>query len=149
MNPINLSLQRKTNNATTCEGILKIDINFFANTIEPKSEKLTNEMTENYILTHKKVNKTAIPTGIYKLIKKYSPTFHEDRFYLENVKGFCFIMIHEGTDFRDTKGCILIGIKNKLNTLTMSKSTLQKFHDKMAEYMSKGHEIYLHITEEF
>lgn len=149
MEPIILSLKRKTNNATTCEGILKVDINFFTNTIEPRSKKLNSEMTESYILKNKDVNKTAIPTGIYKIIKKYSPTFHEDRYYLEDVKGFCFIMLHEGSDYRDTKGCILLGIKNKLNTLTMSKATVLKFNDKMAEYMTKGHEVFLQITEEF
>lgn len=149
MDPIILSLQRKTNNANTCEGILKIDINFFANTIEPSSLKFTSEMTEKYILSNKIGNKTAIPKGVYKLIKKYSPTFKEDRYYLEDVKGFCFIMLHEGSDYRDTKGCILLGIKNKSNNLTMSKATLLKFHDKMTEYMTKGHEIFIQITEEF
>lgn len=149
METIEFKLIRKQNFGKKCIGeILHEDIKL-CDTLEPTSRKLTSEMTENYIHAHKKINETAIPTGRYKLKKMHSVLFKKDKIYLEDVKGFIFIMIHEGNTEKDTKGCICVGNKSKSNTLLNSFVTEAKIYDIMSDYMTKGHECYLTISEEF
>ena len=149
METIEFKLIRKQNFEKKCIGSLLLDNISLCDTLEPTSRKLNCEMTENYINAHKRINETAVPTGRYKLKKMYSILFKKDKIYLEDVKGFIFIMFHEGNTEKDTKGCICVGNKTRTNTLLNSFVTEAKIYDIMTDYMTKGHECFLTISEEF
>lgn len=149
MDPEEFKLIRKQNFEKKCIGEMLHENIKLCDTLEPTSRKLNSEMTENFIHAHKRINETAIPTGRYKLKKMHSVLFKKDKIYLEDVKGFIFIMIHEGNTEKDTKGCICVGNKTKSNTLLNSFITEAKIYDIMTEYMTKGHECYLTISEVF
>lgn len=149
MKTIELCLIRKQNFEKKCIGEILEDNIKICDTLEPNSRKLTDEMTENYILANKFVNKTAIPTGKYYLKIEHSILFNKKKIYLQDVKGFKFIMIHEGNNETHTKGCILVGVKTIKNMLLHSVTTYEKLHDKVSDYMTKGHEVILNITELF
>ena len=106
-------------------------------------------MSENYIFANKFVNKTAIPTGKYCLKIEHSILFNKKKIYLQDVKGFKYIMIHEGNTEKDTKGCILVGVKGSNNMLLHSLTTYCEIHDKVSDYLSKGHNVVLNISELF
>lgn len=142
-------LNRKTNFPKKCLGEIIHENMKICDTLEPHSKSFISEMTESYIYARKKVHFEAIPKGRYKIIKCYSTTFKKDMFYLENVKCFISIMFHAGQTEIDTKGCILVGTRTKQNNLINSTASLNKLTDILAYYMTKGHECYLTVTEDF
>lgn len=53
-----------------------------------------------------------IPTGIYTVVKRYTPTYNH-HFWLPIVLDREWILIHAGNFHYNTKGCILVGIGYK------------------------------------
>lgn len=51
---------------------------------------------------------SCVPTGEYKVKKRYSPKFG-NHFHLTNVKDRSYILIHKGNYHTDIRGCILVG----------------------------------------
>ena len=52
---------------------------------------------------------SCIPTGKYKVEKKYSPKFGPDTFTVLNVNARSSIRIHAGNFYTDIEGCLLVG----------------------------------------
>lgn len=101
-----LTLQRtlKTNDFT--EGTLYIDGVYFCDTIEPTERPL-------FSAADKVAGKTAIPKGTYVVTYSYSNTFGRRMPRLLDVPFFSGILIHAGNTSADTRGCILVGIKDR------------------------------------
>lgn len=55
-----------------------------------------------------KRNVSCVPSGDYKVVKRYSPKFG-NHFHLTNVKNRSYILIHKGNYYTDIRGCILVG----------------------------------------
>lgn len=55
-----------------------------------------------------KRNVSCVPSGDYKVVKRYSPKFG-NHFHLTNVKDRSYILIHKGNYYTDIRGCILVG----------------------------------------
>lgn len=55
-------------------------------------------------------NVSCIPTGVYKVIKRYSDKYG-NHFHVQNVPNRSEILIHSGNYFTQTRGCILVGDK--------------------------------------
>jgi hypothetical protein len=62
----------------------------------------------------------AIPEGRYKLVTSYMSTFKRDYVLLEDVPGRSAIFIHPGNTAKDSKGCILPGINDKIGFVSNS-----------------------------
>jgi len=67
-------------------------------------------------------NVSAIPVGEYKAILRYDKK-DQWRLQLDNVKDRDGIQIHIGNYTKDTKGCILVGLKRDEKEFTLSEST--------------------------
>jgi hypothetical protein len=94
-------------------GRLYIDNEYFCDTIEDTDRDLKEDMTLDEILKIKIQNKTAIPTGTYKVIVNVSPSKQRLLPRLLDVKGFDGILIHRGNTENDSSGCIIVG-ENKV-----------------------------------
>ena len=54
---------------------------------------------------------SCIPTGIYKVVKRYSQKY-KNHFHVTNVENRSWILIHQGNFNRQILGCILVGDKH-------------------------------------
>ena len=107
----------KSENATL--GYLYVNGQRLCRTLEPLDRGLRSDMSTAEIRRRKVRGFTAIPTGNYSLSLSYSPKFSSRAFYkslggllplVVGVTGFSRILMHCGNTFRDTQGCILLGV---------------------------------------
>ena len=140
---MNILVKRDYKKDTYTIGNLYIDNKWFCNTLEDKDRGLKDTMSIDEIAKIKIKDKTAIPTGTYKVtLNVISPKFSKYPFYksinngrvprILNVKGFDGILFHvmdgyKGADL--SSGCIGIG-KNKIKGgLLEGRETYKKFYD--------------------
>lgn len=134
-----LVLNRKWKKTNYTIGILTIDGKYFCETIEDTDRGLKDSMSEPEILSIKKPNITAIPTGTYIIdLNTISPKFGNKTFYknicngklprLLNVKGFSGVLIHCGNTEKDTAGCIICGENKAVGKVINSQKTFEKLY---------------------
>lgn len=75
-------------------------------TLEDKVRQVAGKPVKEW----KVQDKTAIPTGTYKVVVTMSNRFKTKLPLLENVEGFTGIRIHSGNHSGNTEGCILVGM---------------------------------------
>ena len=119
-----------------CLGRLSLDGHVLCDTLEPPSHGLTSATVPRAIRAIKRLGRSAIPTGVYRLILGYSPRFSPRPFYkscggglvprLLNVSGFEGVLIHCGNTVVDTCGCILVGRRADASTLVESQKTYDR-----------------------
>lgn len=90
-------LVRTTYSLISTGGILLLDDNFFAYTLEDQVR-----------MGPKVPGETAIPAGRYKVTLSMSPHFRKVLPELHEVPGFAGVRIHGGNTAADTEGCILV-----------------------------------------
>jgi len=71
--------------------------------------------------------KSAMPTGSYKL--KWSPSVKFGCLmpFIVNVPKFMAIMFHAGNTVKDTRGCVVIGLKYDGETVLKSRAACELF----------------------
>lgn len=116
-----------------CLGRLSLDGHVLCDTLEPPSHGLTSASDPKTIRDIKRLGRSAIPAGVYRLVLGYSPRFSPRPFYkscggglvprLLNVSGFEGVLIHCGNTVVDTCGCILVGRRADSSTLIQSQKT--------------------------
>lgn len=79
---------------------------------------------------------TPIPVGTYSVSLYQSPHFGRLVPLLHDVPGHTEIEIHSGNYPRDTKGCILIGLKLSTNALEQSRLAFKVLMDVLASATS-------------
>lgn len=137
-------------------GRLSVDGVFMANTMEDIDRGLDDGMEDWQIRNKKIPNRTAIPTGRYKVdMDTVSPKFSKYPFYMEvcqgklprlkNVKGFEGILLHCGVDHSNSSGCILLGLNKVRGKLTDTKETFKKVYALMKKAHDRGETIYITI----
>ena len=138
-----LLLKRIAKKPTYSIGKLYIDGQYFCDTIEDTDRKLTQNMSIQQIQKIKISNKTAIPTGTYKItLNQVSPRFGGKDFYkkyadggklprLQNVPGFEGVLIHVGNTAEDSSGCILVGKNKEIGKVLDSKNTFINLYRKL------------------
>ena len=110
---------------------------FFCNTIEDTDRGLTSDMTVEEINDIKIPQKTAIPTGIYRVdLNTVSPKYSKKDYYkklcdgklprLENVKGYDGILIHCGNTAEDSAGCVIVGENKAVGKVLNSRATFER-----------------------
>jgi hypothetical protein len=67
---------------------------------------------------------TAIPTGLYRVARTWSPKYERPVMQLLGVPGFSGIRIHPGNHERHTAGCPLPGLGRDTQAGTVSQSTV-------------------------
>lgn len=138
-----LLLKRIAKRDTYTIGKLYIDGQYFCDTIEDKDRGLKQSMSLSEILRIKIQNKTAIPTGTYKVtLNVVSPRFSKKDFYMQNankgrvprllnIPGFDGVLMHVGTDENSSSGCIIVGKNKIVGKVLESKDTFIKLYKKL------------------
>ena len=141
-----------------CLGRLSLDGHVLCDTLEPPSHGLTSSTVPKTIRDIKRLGRTAIPVGVYRLILGYSPRFSPRPFYraygrglvprLQNVSGFEGVLIHCGNTVVDTCGCILVGRRADSSTLVESQKAYGRL---MRQYWlpatRRGEPMFIEIVE--
>lgn len=151
-----LRVDRKWKKPEYCVSDIYVDGEWVCNGLEDTDRGLDQDM-EDWMIRNKKIpNRTAVPTGRYKvLMNTVSPRFSQKPFYmqvckgklprLDNVKGYEGILIHCGTTHQHSAGCILVGKNTIKGKLTDSQETFKKLYSIMKDAYDKGDEIYITI----
>ena len=140
-----------------CLGRLSLDGHVLCDTLEPPSHFLKSSTAPNTIRAIKRLGRSAIPTGVYRLVLGYSPRFSPRPFYKEfggllprllHVNGFDGVLIHCGNTVVDTCGCILVGRRADSSTLVESQKTFSRL---MRQYWlpaaKQGESMFIEIVE--
>ena len=90
-------------------GRIFINNAFFCNSMEPIDRGLRQDMPIEDIKRLKVKNKTAIPTGTYKVMMTWSPKYQKKMPQIMNVPCFDGVRFHPGNKPKDTRGCVLPG----------------------------------------
>lgn len=133
-------------------GHLYIDEQYICDTLEDTDRMLDQSMSESYILSKKKKNLTAIPTGTYRLLMNVvSPKYSKKQYYMDvckgrvprvdNVKGFDGILIHAGNTAADTSGCLLVGYNKVKGKVLNSKIAFEKLYAILKAAYNNGQDI--------
>jgi hypothetical protein len=77
---------------------------------------------------------TAIPSGTYEMKMRFSPGFKITTPYLQNVKGYEYILIHPGNGPKDSKGCILVGKNQSKDWISESRSAFKELMFLLKKY---------------
>ena len=129
-----LTLTRTSRQEGYTTGVLHEGGTILCYTLEPPWRDLAHEK--------KVMGKTAIPEGTYRVRMAPSRKFHRMMPYLMEVPNFTGVMIHPGNSVEDTEGCILVGERDKLNTLMYSRRTFERLYNTLFEQANeKGGEL--------
>jgi hypothetical protein len=105
-----LTLKRTAKKPTYTIGKLYIDGTYFCDTLEdtvrPAGVKIPGQ--------------TAIPAGEYKVVLTVSNRFKRLLPEILNVPDFIGIRIHRGNTYKDTEGCILVGLNKIVGSVVNS-----------------------------
>ena len=102
-------------NQNYTKGVMLVDDEFFGYTLEPQT-KGSNE--RSYL-------NRCIDTGKYVAEYEYSAKFKQHLIELKNVPNHTEIKIHAGNFRRDTRGCILVGIRSDVGCVLDSRLAVE------------------------
>ena len=123
-----ITIERKYKKPLYSIGLMYIDGKFFCNTLEDTDRGFTQDTCEVTICKSKVYGKTAIPLGTYDVVVDYSSRFKKKLPHILGVKGFDGVRIHAGNKPEDTLGCILLGKNDRVDWVSNSGTTCNKFY---------------------
>ena len=137
-----LTVKRIAKKPTYTIGKLYIDGVYFCDTVEDTDRGLFQGQSLDLIKKIKIPNKTAIPTGTYKLtLNVISPKYSKKVIYQEickgrvprllDVPGYDGVLIHIGNSADDSSGCILVGQNKVVGKVINSTETFRKLYNKI------------------
>lgn len=92
---------------------------------------------------------TRIPEGRYELrlrtvggfheryLRRYGPDFHKGMLWLQDVPQFELILMHGGNTIKDTKGCVLVGVRSS-GGLIQSQIMYRRTYPLPAAHLAAG-----------
>lgn len=110
-------------------------------------------------------HETRIPAGTYKLtlreeggfhsryLKKYGPDWHKGMIYVNNVKGFEWILWHTGNSDESTSGCLILGQTQESNLIKKdgwvgsSVSAYKYVYPKVRDAILSGEDVYVKYVD--
>lgn len=141
-----LLVKRKSESKEWTKGELFIDRVFECYTLEDQRQD------------QKVMHETRIPSGRYEIklrtegghherYKRKFPTEHKGMFWLQDVPGFKWILIHIGNDDDDTSGCILVGRGFKGDKLYDSTIAYKALYQKVIKAFERKEKVFITITD--
>jgi hypothetical protein len=143
-----LILRRETESSEWTQGKIYIDNVYQCFSLEDQSQ-IKKVMAE-----------TRIPAGRYEIKlrkdgthhEKYAklyPTMHKGMFWLQNVPGFQFILIHQGNTDDDSAGCILVGDKFSNGKIVAGTSSLAyiKLYKKVIPAFDRKERVFITVID--
>lgn len=141
-----------------CLGRLSLNGHVLCDTLEPPSHGLASSTDLKTIRDIKRLGRSAIPVGVYRLVLAWSPRFSPRPFYkaygrglvprLLNVSGFDGVLLHCGNTVVDTCGCVIVGRRADASTLVESQKTYDRL---MRQYFlpatRRGEMMFIEIVE--
>jgi hypothetical protein len=137
-----LTLKRIARKQGYTIGKLYIEDLYFCDTIEDTDRGLHQDMPLPEIKKIKIRDRTAIPTGTYKMIVNISPAKKRLLPRLLDVPGFEGILIHRGNTEGDSSGCIIVG-ENKVVGKVINSTGYEL---KLVELLKKAKELTIEIV---
>ena len=101
-------------------GKLYIDNQYFCDTLEDTVRKDGEKV----------YGKTAIPSGMYRVKKTYSPRFKKVLPEILEVPNFSGVRIHAGNTASDSCGCVLLGLNKTKGAVLNSQNAVAFFMDR-------------------
>lgn len=74
---------------------------------------------------------TAIPAGKYDVTICWSPRFKKSLPLLHDVPGFSGVRIHSGNTEKDSEGCIIVGVNDKVGWVSNSRATMNRLMERL------------------
>lgn len=136
-----LELKRRPSTNVATIGELYVDGQWECFTLED----VVREKPGVPVMNWKIKGQTAIPAGRYKVIINMSNRFKKLMPLLLNVPGFAGVRIHPGNTHENTEGCILVGRKTSLDTITESRLAYDQLMKQMQEAIDLGEDVFLEI----
>lgn len=149
---VTITVLRYMHDDTTTVGLLYIENTFQCYTLEDTYHQV------------KVPGDTRVPAGIYQvgfskeetsLTKKYRdlyPDWFTYHIEIMNVPEFSSIYIHNGGDYRDTEGCLLVSDSlsagSSSTVLTNSKNTFKRIYQKLEGFLHDQKSISIIIRDE-
>lgn len=141
-----IKIKRVAKKADYTIGHLYVDGQYVCDTIEDTDRGLSQQMPLEEIQRIKVKDRTAIPTGQYRVsLDVRSPKYSNFARYpwaraingcvprLLNVAGYEGILIHVGNTAADTSGCIIVGENKVVGKVINSTATFNKLYAMMAK----------------
>ena len=119
----------------------------YCNALEDPDRGLTSEMSVDEVLEKKVYGQTAIPTGRYLVTMSWSPKFKQMMPLVNAVKGFTGVRLHPGNSNKDTEGCILFGVNDKIGWISNSRYWTDRIIGMVNDAIGRGEKVYLTIGE--
>lgn len=132
-------LKRHTFTDDYTVGDLFIDGEFVCNTIEDKVRVLKSEKDKVY-------GRTAIPSGIYRVVIDYSNRFKKFLPHILDVPFFEGIRMHSGNSANDSLGCIIVGEYTSNGWVTNSRLTFNRIFNRISAAINDGEQVVLTIV---
>lgn len=124
-------------NQNYTKGIMLVDNKFFGYTLEPQ-RKGSNEIS---------CLNRCIDTGKYVAVYEYSAKFKQYLIELKTVTDRAEIKIHSGNFRKDTRGCILVGIRSGVGCVLDSKIAVEMLNTMAKNAKSSNVKIEIEVRE--
>ena len=138
---MNLRLIREPSRQQTTLGVLFVDDQFFAFTLEDELRERVGQAVSLW----KIAGQTAISAGRYEVKLSFSQKFQRVLPEVLDVPGFSGIRLHSGNRHTDSEGCILLGFNRANAMITDSRMAVTALIDRLAAEESANRRSYLVI----
>lgn len=129
------------------DGVRLGDGKEWCSALEDTDRGLTSDMSVRDILDKKVYGQTAIPSGRYKIGMSYSPRFRKMMPEVYAVKGFQGVRLHSGNSAKDTEGCILFGVNDKVGVVSNSRYWCAKLTEMIKAAQDRKESVLLTIEK--
>lgn len=117
----------------------------YCNCLEDTDRGLTQSMSLSKIKEIKIKGRTAIPSGKYEILITYSPKYKRNMPLVNNVPGYEGIRIHAGNTAKDTEGCLLFGLNDKVGMVSNSRYWTTMITGIIDAAIKRGEHVYIRI----
>lgn len=149
-----LHLSRDVLSPTWTLGVLTVDHEdgrgplSFGFTVEDTDRGLTSADPLDRIRAVKVRDRTAIPTGTYRVRTTWSPKYRRQMPLVCDVPGWAGVRLHSGNDAGDSSGCILPGLARDVvaGTVSRSRAACAWLYARIAEVEAAGGEVWIEVA---